>query len=231
MFADYHAQVDNIPRVGEQPSNIFVRETADDFYRAQETRGAPMAYGAPGQILHYGYLPPPVDSDVVPFGPSSAPIPIPDSLADLRPEILAIHTWQQANLRTRAEGQQRNHVRNARRMDAMRGNLQPVRPPVEDPPPPSPYRMGETSFERQERTRPSAQRPIITDGDFRQCAICLEHFGHRERLWRLQCGHMFHAECWDRMAHTHTHTHTSTGRSTETPTKPPALFAAAWGSS
>ena len=64
MFADYHAQVDGTARVGEQPSNAFARETADEFYRAQETRGAPMTFGVPGQIPHYGYLAPPLDSDV-----------------------------------------------------------------------------------------------------------------------------------------------------------------------
>ena len=122
MFPDYHAEVDNIPRVGEPPSNTYVREMDDEFFRAQETRGAPMTYEAHGQIPHYGYLPPSADNDVVPFGPSSAPIPIPDSLAALRPEIFDIHTSQQANLHARANHQQRNQVWNARRVEAMRVN-------------------------------------------------------------------------------------------------------------
>jgi len=129
-----------------------------------------MTFGVPGQIPHYGYLAPPQDSDVVPFGPG-APVPMPDSLGELRPEILAIHDSQQASFRTHAERQQLNQARNARRMaDAQfrRAHAgQPASFPVEEPPPPSPYRIGETSFERQGRTRPTTQRPIINELDLR----------------------------------------------------------------
>eukprot|EP00959_Pyramimonas_sp_CCMP1952_P362776 7597022-Pyramimonas_sp.AAC.1 len=26
---------------------------------------------------------------------------------------------------------------------------------------------------------------------------------NHEKVWRLQCGHTFHAQCWDRVAHAH----------------------------
>eukprot|EP00959_Pyramimonas_sp_CCMP1952_P449205 9405740-Pyramimonas_sp.AAC.1 len=40
------------------------------------------------------------------------------------------------------------------------------------------------------RIRPSATPPIISDVN-------------RDKVWRLQCGHIFHAQCWDRVAHAH----------------------------
>ena len=33
-FPDYHAEVENIPRVGGRPSNAYVMEMADEFFRA-----------------------------------------------------------------------------------------------------------------------------------------------------------------------------------------------------
>eukprot|EP00959_Pyramimonas_sp_CCMP1952_P390821 8190146-Pyramimonas_sp.AAC.1 len=63
--------------------------------------------------------------------------------------------------------------------------------------------MGDTTFERQLRTRPSATPPIISDGDFAKCAICLEGFTSHDKAWRPQCGHMFHALCWGRVAQAH----------------------------
>ena len=166
-----------------------------------------MFAGAHGQIPHYGYLPPSTNQDVLPLGPASAPTPIPESLAMLRPEILAIHTSQQANRQARANQNQRTQARNVRRVELLRGNLQqqgvlPARPQDEYPPPPSPYRQGETSLDRQRRTRPQAPRITIFDGDFRQCATCLEFFRYVDKLWRLQCGHTFHVDCWDRAART-----------------------------
>eukprot|EP00959_Pyramimonas_sp_CCMP1952_P058413 1220199-Pyramimonas_sp.AAC.1 len=65
------------------------------------------------------------------------------------------------------------------------------------------YAMGETTFERQLRTRPSATPPIINDGDFTKCEICLEESAYRDEAWRPQRGHIFHAICWDRVAQAH----------------------------
>ena len=186
MFPDHYAAVNNIPRVGGLPSNTVVRDMTDEFFRAQETRGSPLVEGTQGQIPHYGYLPPPTDPDTIHFGPAQhPPIPIPEVLTQMRPEIVAIHESQQANLQQQASRERRNQARNARTMENMRGNL-PQRPPgmppmasepppeEERPPPPSPYRPGESTLDRQRRMRPQAPSVTIFDGDFRQCAICLD---------------------------------------------------------
>eukprot|EP00959_Pyramimonas_sp_CCMP1952_P167333 3497135-Pyramimonas_sp.AAC.1 len=51
--------------------------------------------------------------------------------------------------------------------------------------------------------RPSATPPTISDGDFNKCAICRDHFMHHDEVWRLQRGHIFHAQCWERGARAH----------------------------
>ena len=38
--------------------------------------------------------------------------------------------------------------------------------------------------------------PVISDGDNRTCNICQEELGDGERVARLRCRHIFHAECW-----------------------------------
>eukprot|EP00959_Pyramimonas_sp_CCMP1952_P315254 6598416-Pyramimonas_sp.AAC.1 len=68
---------------------------------------------------------------------------------------------------------------------------------------PTRYEAGETTLERQTRIRPSATPPIISDGGFNKCAICLDHFMNHDEVWRLQCGHIFHAQCWHRAARAH----------------------------
>ena len=42
----------------------------------------------------------------------------------------------------------------------------------------------------------SAAAPIVFDGDCRFCNICLSRFEAGERVIRVRCRHMFHAECW-----------------------------------
>ena len=54
MFPDHHAATDNIPRVGNMPTNAVVRDMTDEFFRAQETRGSPAVPGAQGQIHTMG---------------------------------------------------------------------------------------------------------------------------------------------------------------------------------
>ena len=217
MFPDHHAATDNIPRVGNMPTNTVVRDMTDEFFRAQETRGSPGIPGAQGQIPHYGYLPPPMDPNTVQFGPAQPPfepIPFPQALTNMRPEIWAIHESQQANLQQRQDRQRRNQAQNVRQIDLsrppgeppMRGNLQAQPVEVdsrENLPPPSPYRSGETTLDRQRRVRPQAPSVTIMDTDFRQCVICLEQFRNDEVIWRLQCGHTFHKDCWNNVAHTH----------------------------
>ena len=48
---------------------------------------------------------------------------------------------------------------------------------------------------------PVGQTPvpdIVTfDGEDTQCTICLGEFMHSERVCRLQCGHVFHGNCWN----------------------------------
>eukprot|EP00959_Pyramimonas_sp_CCMP1952_P346325 7253334-Pyramimonas_sp.AAC.1 len=53
------------------------------------------------------------------------------------------------------------------------------------------------------RIRPAATPPIISDGDFSKCAICLDLFMNHDKIWPLQCGHIFHAQCWDRVVQAH----------------------------
>ena len=64
----------------------------------------------------------------------------------------------------------------------------------DDPPPPPPYSPGESSLERQRRTRPQAPNITIFDGAFRQCAVWLEQYNYGDKLWRLICGHRFHKD-------------------------------------
>eukprot|EP00959_Pyramimonas_sp_CCMP1952_P068270 1424842-Pyramimonas_sp.AAC.1 len=47
--------------------------------------------------------------------------------------------------------------------------------------PPIRHEVGETILERQTRIRPSATPPVISDGDFNKCAICLGHFMHHDK--------------------------------------------------
>eukprot|EP00959_Pyramimonas_sp_CCMP1952_P083054 1736064-Pyramimonas_sp.AAC.1 len=50
---------------------------------------------------------------------------------------------------------------------------------------------------------PPATPPIISDGDFTKCAVCLEEFACHDWVWRLQRGHVFPALCWGRAAQAH----------------------------
>eukprot|EP00959_Pyramimonas_sp_CCMP1952_P452229 9466209-Pyramimonas_sp.AAC.1 len=109
--------------------------------------------------------------------------------------------------------QRRNHERQANRMLGRAG--QPATPITAGTPafnlaaraamqppsvPPIQYEVGETILERQTRIRPSATPLGISDGDFNKCAICLDHSMHHDTVWRLQCGHTFHAQFWGRVA-------------------------------
>eukprot|EP00959_Pyramimonas_sp_CCMP1952_P260955 5456240-Pyramimonas_sp.AAC.1 len=112
----------------------------------------------------------------------------------LRPEILATHEAQQANLSMQLARQRRNHERQANRMLGRAG--QPATPTTAGAPafnpaalaamqPPSvtpiQYEVGETVLDRQTRIRPSATPPVIIDGGFNKCAICLDHFMHHDK--------------------------------------------------
>eukprot|EP00959_Pyramimonas_sp_CCMP1952_P071753 1498842-Pyramimonas_sp.AAC.1 len=61
------------------------------------------------------------------------------------------------------------------------------------------FEAGESTLERQTRIRPSATPAIMSDGGCGKCAICLDQFMNHNEVWRLQCGHIFHAQCWDRV--------------------------------
>eukprot|EP00959_Pyramimonas_sp_CCMP1952_P252946 5284120-Pyramimonas_sp.AAC.1 len=76
----------------------------------------------------------------------------------------------------------------------------PATAPTNFAAPPSRCETGETACLRQLSTRPPATPPIINDGDETKCAICLEKFACHEKVWRLECGHIFHALCWGRVA-------------------------------
>eukprot|EP00959_Pyramimonas_sp_CCMP1952_P099450 2079012-Pyramimonas_sp.AAC.1 len=152
LYPDYHAQVTGNPRVEAQPESPSV----------------------PGQIPHCGYLATPMDSDVTQQVPS---LVVPLSMGELRPEILAIHEAQQANLSMQWARQRRNRVRRANRVLGRAG--QPATPiaagaPAFNPaalaamqPPsvlPIQHEVGETTLGRQTRIRPSATPPVISDG-------------------------------------------------------------------
>eukprot|EP00959_Pyramimonas_sp_CCMP1952_P128388 2684547-Pyramimonas_sp.AAC.1 len=99
-------------------------------------------------------------------------------MGELRPEILATHEAQQANLSMQSARQRRNHERRANRMLGRAGQL--ATPTAAGTPaynraafsavqlpsvPPIQYDIGETILERQTRIRPSATQPAISDGD------------------------------------------------------------------
>eukprot|EP00959_Pyramimonas_sp_CCMP1952_P382903 8023266-Pyramimonas_sp.AAC.1 len=65
---------------------------------------------------------------------------------------------------------------------------------------PSLDEMGEATLERRARIRPSVTPPITSDGDFTKFAMCLEEFAYEDKVWRIQCGRIFHAQCWGRVA-------------------------------
>ena len=39
--------------------------------------------------------------------------------------------------------------------------------------------------------------PVIYEGNEQTCSLCQEQFLHNHRVCRLQCRHMFHAQCWE----------------------------------
>eukprot|EP00959_Pyramimonas_sp_CCMP1952_P118405 2475924-Pyramimonas_sp.AAC.1 len=100
----------------------------------------------------------------------------PSSMGELRPEILAMHEAQQANLSTQLARQRRNRERPANRALGRAGQpatlttagtpvfnpatLAAMRPPSV---PPFQQEVGETILERQTRIRPSATPPVIND--------------------------------------------------------------------
>eukprot|EP00959_Pyramimonas_sp_CCMP1952_P270842 5662203-Pyramimonas_sp.AAC.1 len=93
-------------------------------------------------------------------------------MGELRPDILAIHEAQQANLSMKLARQRRNRERQANRMLGRAGQpatliaagtpafnlaaLAAVQPPLV---PPIQYEVGETTLERQTSIRPSATPP------------------------------------------------------------------------
>ena len=40
--------------------------------------------------------------------------------------------------------------------------------------------------------------PVVYEGMDDSCSICVEGFQHGQRVCRLSCRHVFHAECWER---------------------------------
>eukprot|EP00959_Pyramimonas_sp_CCMP1952_P091194 1908913-Pyramimonas_sp.AAC.1 len=115
----------------------------------------------------------------------------PASVGELRPEILAIHKAQQANLTMQVARQRRNQERQTRRQMGRAG--QPATPitagapafnlasPAAVQPPPAPPIQCEIA----EPTR-SETPPIISDSDFNMCAICLDNFVNDDKIWRPQ---------------------------------------------
>eukprot|EP00959_Pyramimonas_sp_CCMP1952_P431082 9028356-Pyramimonas_sp.AAC.1 len=81
-------------------------------------------------------------------------------------------------------------------MASLAAVLQPPAPPIQ-------REIGESTLERQTRAGPSATPPVISDGEFNKCAICLGNFVNQDKVWRLQCGHVLHAQYWGRVAHAH----------------------------
>ena len=58
--------------------------------------------------------------------------------------------------------------------------------------PAPPFRQGKG----QGKGRQEQPAPTTYDGDQRQCSICVHDFTGGERVVRIRCRHMFHAQCW-----------------------------------
>eukprot|EP00959_Pyramimonas_sp_CCMP1952_P149753 3133204-Pyramimonas_sp.AAC.1 len=121
-------------------------------------------------------------------------------MGEMRPEILATHEAQQANLAVQATRQRRQQDCQASRMLSRAG--QPTNHNAAGTPASSPamdasvqlptfspirFKASESTLERQMRIRPAATPPIISDGDFSTCAICLDLFMNHDKIWRPQC--------------------------------------------
>eukprot|EP00959_Pyramimonas_sp_CCMP1952_P225044 4705854-Pyramimonas_sp.AAC.1 len=109
---------------------------------------------------------------------------LPPTMGEMRPGTLAMHEVQQANLAMQATRQRRHQDRQANRLLSRSANHNTAGTPASSPamaasmqlPTLSPFRFeaGASTLERQVRIRPAATKPIISDGDFSQCAICLD---------------------------------------------------------
>eukprot|EP00959_Pyramimonas_sp_CCMP1952_P066234 1382882-Pyramimonas_sp.AAC.1 len=107
------------------------------------------------------------------------------------------HAMMQANMQAAEEARRTARDRNARQMEriakssAPRGHAQTTRstPRSRDGPPPSPYEAEESTLQRHGRTRPNSDALVVSDISFTQCAVRLESFELREKMWRPQCGH------------------------------------------
>ena len=121
--------------------------------------------------------------------------------------IREVRDMMQANM-LQHDRQRRNQRTRSRRwvqdITDTRGNA-PSATSSQEAPPPVPYGMGESTFQRQQRTRPGVDIPIVRDVEFTQCPVCLQEFQHRDIMWRLQCGHQYHKDCWERNSRTHIH--------------------------
>eukprot|EP00959_Pyramimonas_sp_CCMP1952_P301013 6297924-Pyramimonas_sp.AAC.1 len=48
---------------------------------------------------------------------------------------------------------------------------------------------------------------------------------NHDKVWRLQCGHTFHAQCWDRVVHGHVDRQLAGNMESSASEAPPALSA------
>eukprot|EP00959_Pyramimonas_sp_CCMP1952_P267493 5592975-Pyramimonas_sp.AAC.1 len=67
-------------------------------------------------------------------------------------------------------------------------------------PPRSPCEASESTLQRQGRARPNSEASVVSDISFTQCAVCLESFALREKMWGLPCGRQCRAEYCGRNA-------------------------------
>ena len=113
MYAEYYAQVNNRPMIGEVTRNPYTRQDIDDFYTLQSVR-----LTDPHDQPHMSYMPPPMDPDTVVAAPAPSSYIDPTLRNHPMPaNIREVHDMMQANM-LQQDRQRRNQRTRSRRLGA-----------------------------------------------------------------------------------------------------------------